>query len=81
MLKHGNDTLAKAPMVGMLFKENPLTNNDRIREFVAVNAIETFMVGGTCIAAGSLLKLMGVTPHHLEELLRRFESKHHPPGR
>lgn len=75
-LKKLNDTAAGLPVAGYVFKHNPLTNNDTIRNFLAVSLMETALASGVVVGGGALLKMAGVTPSHVEKLMgTRNESQ------
>lgn len=71
-----NAELSKIPVAGKVFDRNPLMYNNTMTRFLAVNALETFLIGGLMVGTGAIMKLCGVLPHHLEEKMRRFDKGH-----
>jgi len=61
--------LSDVPVLGSVFKQNPMTNHPLMSRFLAVSTFETLLAGGTMLATGAGMKLFGVLPKDLEKAL------------
>jgi hypothetical protein len=69
VLHRTGHTLSQMPGSRLLFHDNPLTGSRTMREFLAVNIVESALIGGILIGGGAAMKVAGVKPKELEKLL------------
>ncbi len=65
----GCKALSSVPVVGVVFKDNPLIEHQGVSRFLAVSAFETVLASGASIAGGALMKLFGHLPKDKEREL------------
>lgn len=76
-LRTGGRVLSENPVTGLVFRNNPLTNSKTLTQFLAVNIVESAMIGGFLVGGGAALKAAGAQPSHIEKL---FSTKHGGPS-
>lgn len=62
--------LSSVPVLGTVFRENPVTNHPLMSRFLAVSTFETILAGGTMLGTGAIMKLMGVLPKDIERAVQ-----------
>lgn len=75
-IKGSNSALSEVPIIGGVFRDNPLTNNDDVTRFLAVSVFETIVATGAVVGVGAVMKLCGILPKHLEEKIKQWSAKH-----
>jgi hypothetical protein len=67
-LNKSSTVLSSAPATSFLFKDNPLTQNKAMTEFLAVNIIESALIGTVIVAAGVGMRTFHIAPKHIENV-------------
>lgn len=61
------DRMSSVPVIGVVFKDSPLTNHNGLTRFLAVSTFETVLAGGLIVGGGAIMKLVGTAPKHLQQ--------------
>ena len=67
--------LSNNPRTSMIFRDNPLTNSKTMTQFLAVNIVESALIGGVLVGGGAVLKHMGIKASDIERFLATNRSE------
>ncbi len=69
-----NQSLGEIPLVGAVFKDNPIASNSGMQEFLAINFVKTGVITGTMATGGAVLAA-GVKPSQVDRLIKEKYKK------
>lgn len=68
-LQHSAQNLSNLPLARHMFHNNPLTGSKSMTEFLAINIVESALVGIVLLGGGVAMKAAGVKTHDVERWL------------